>query len=75
LRPSSGGTTSKGNSWTRDRHRVVAVGRYLGLLAKSYAEDSPTIGIEPASKASADVERGCQMNARREAFSGGAVPI
>ena len=29
--------TTKGNSWTGDRRRVTAVGRYLGLQAKAHA--------------------------------------
>src|SRR5262245_15383569 len=60
--------TTKGNSWNGDRRRVTAVGRYLGLQAKAHADANPTIDISAAEKASADVERGCQMNARREAF-------
>ncbi len=61
--------TEKGNSWARDRHRVTAVGRYLGQRVTSHADGQATIGIEAARKASADVERGCQMNAQREAFA------
>ncbi|MEQ1731881.1 MAG: hypothetical protein ABL982_26200 [Vicinamibacterales bacterium] len=61
----------KGNSWTGDRRRVTAVGRYLGLQAKVHADGRATIDIEAATKASLDVERGCQMNAQREAFADG----
>lgn len=63
--------SAKGNSWTADRRRVTAVGRYLGLQAKAHAEGRATIDIEAARKASAEVEQGCQMNARREAFDDG----
>jgi|CXWL01.1.fsa_nt_gi imidazolonepropionase-like amidohydrolase len=63
--------TAKGNSWAADRRRVTAVGRYLGLQAKAHAEGRPTIDIESAKKASAEVEHGCQMNAEREAFADG----
>jgi hypothetical protein len=61
---------AKGNSWSTDRRRVTAVGRYLGLQAKAHAEGQ-VIDINAAAKASLDVERGCQMNARREAFADG----
>lgn len=57
---------SLGNSWTRDRRRVVAVGRYLGQCALRHAEDRSTIDIMCAASASADVESACQMNAERE---------
>lgn len=63
--------TAKGNSWAGNRRRVTAVGRYLGLQAKGHAHDRPTIDITAAEKASAEVERGCQMNAEREAFADG----
>ncbi|MEQ1757376.1 MAG: hypothetical protein ABL986_03590 [Vicinamibacterales bacterium] len=62
---------AKGNSWTGDRRRVTAVGRYLGLQAKAHAGEQPVIDIAAAEKASAEIERGCQMNARREAFDDG----
>jgi hypothetical protein len=58
-----------GNSWQTDRQRVTAVGRYLGQRALYHAGESPTIGVECAARASADVERGCQMNAAREGLS------
>lgn len=61
--------TAKGNSWTGDRRRVTAVGRYLGLQASSHAGERPTIDLDAAHRASAEVEQGCQMNARREAFA------
>ena len=67
--------TTKGNSWAADRNRVTAVGRYLGLQAKSHAEDRPTIDLEAAARASAEIEQGCQMNAKREAFPDGGVPM
>jgi hypothetical protein len=60
--------THLGNSWARDRRRVVAVGRYLGERAVHHAGDEPTIDIRCAALASADVESGCQMNAEREAM-------
>jgi hypothetical protein len=63
--------TANGNSWTGDRRRVTAVGRYLGLQAKAHAEGRSTIDLEAAAKASAEIEQGCQMNAQREAFADG----
>ena len=62
----------RGNSWESDRPRVMAVGRYLGARAMHYAGDRPVITLATAIRASEDVERGCQMNAQREA---GLVPV
>jgi len=53
-----------GNSWTEDRARVMAVGRYLGARALHHAGSRPSIDLESARKASAEIEAGCQM--RRE---------
>jgi hypothetical protein len=58
--------TRLGNSWTRDRERVTAVGRYLGLRALHYAGAGDAIDLACAMRASADVETGCRMNAERE---------
>jgi hypothetical protein len=58
--------TLKGNSWEKDRRRVTAVGRFLGERALFHARDRPSIDIESARQASADVESGCRMNAARE---------
>jgi hypothetical protein len=60
--------TGLGNSWARDRRRVVAVGRYLGECALHHAGDGRTIDARCAAKASAEVESACQMNAEREAL-------
>lgn len=60
---------ARGNSWAKDRRRVTAVGRYLGLQAKAYAGDAPSIDLAAAEQASLEVERGCQMSAEREAFA------
>ncbi len=56
----------KGNSWERDRARVTAVGRFLGERALFYAQGRPSIDLESAYLASADVDSGCRMNAIRE---------
>ena len=61
--------THLGNSWTRDRHRVTAVGRFLGERALHHAGESPAIDVRCAARASADVEAGCRMNAEREQAS------
>jgi hypothetical protein len=55
-----------GNSWTDDRHRVTAVGRYLGQRALHHAGSRDAIDLACAMRASADVESGCRMNAERE---------
>lgn len=55
-----------GNSWQKDRDRVTAVGRYLGERALFHAGESAVIDLGAAAQASADVERGCRMNAVRE---------
>ena len=59
-----------GNSWERDRHRVTAVGRFLGERALFHASGYPSIDIKSARRASADVESGCRMNAIREGVEG-----
>jgi hypothetical protein len=58
-----------GNSWAADRHRVTAVGRYLGQRALHHARASATIDIHAAALASHDVETGCTMSAAREGAS------
>lgn len=55
-----------GNSWSLDRDRVVAVGRYLGQRALHHSGEQPSIDIRCAALASNDVETGCRMNATRE---------
>lgn len=58
--------TVKGNDYAADRHRVTAVGRYLGQRALHHAVDSASVDLRAAELASIDVETGCQMNAARE---------
>ena len=62
--------TSLGNSWEKDRRRVIAVGRYLGQCALHYAGPNRSIDLESAAKASRDVEMGCRMNAERDGLVG-----
>lgn len=64
----------KGNSWAADRRRVTAVGRYLGIQAKAHAGESHTIDQHAAHAASVEIERGCQMNAQREAYNDDRCP-
>jgi len=59
-----------GNSWGRDRHRVTAVGRFLGERALFHADGRPSIDLESALKASTDVDGGCRMNAILEGVAG-----
>lgn len=67
--------TSGGASWAADRHRVTAVGRYLGQCVVAYAGSRATIDLATAARASAEVERGCQMNATRHAVCQPTVRI
>ena len=60
--------TSRGTSWAADRKRVTAVGRYLGQRVVEHAGRRANIDVAAAARASAEVERGCQMNATREAL-------
>ena len=60
--------TTTGTSWAADRGRVTAVGRYLGQRVVQHTRGRATIDRAAAAGASAEVERGCQMNAAREAF-------
>ena len=61
--------SANGNSWLRDRHRVTAVGRFLGQRALHHAADKASIDLRTAELASSDVETGCRMNADREGVS------
>lgn len=58
--------TATGTEWDRDRHRVTAVGRYLGQRALHHAGDRQSIDVSAIAQAAADVEQGCRMNAERE---------
>ena len=60
--------TTRGTSWAADRRRVTAVGRYLGQRVVEHAGHRATIDLAAAARASAEVERGCRMNATREAL-------
>ena len=57
-----------GNAWSRDRRRVLAVGRFLGQRALHHSGDGSVIDVTCARKASADVETGCRMGAEQDAL-------
>lgn len=56
----------EGASWSNDRRRVTAVGRYLGQRAVELCRPAAVIDLTAASRASVEVERGCQLRATRE---------
>ncbi len=66
--------TAHGNSWAADRHRVTAVGRYLGQRAVHHASASASVDMRAAELACHDVETGCQMNAVREGVAAAPTP-
>jgi hypothetical protein len=66
--------TANGNSWLRDRHRVTAVGRFLGQRALHHAGEDASIDVRSAALASADVETGCRMNAQIEGVAPQHLP-
>ncbi len=65
--------SAHGNSWAADRHRVTAVGRYLGQRALHHASSSPSVDLRAAELASRDVETGCQMSAARDGLGAAAL--
>ncbi len=54
-----------GNRWLDDRAVVTAVGWMLGERAVRYANGAPSIDLDAMRKASADVQRYCQLHAAR----------
>ncbi|MBI1873307.1 MAG: hypothetical protein HYS05_05365 [Acidobacteria bacterium] len=73
----------QGNRWIQDRQNVAAVGWMLAERAVRYAADAqaPSINIDAARKAAVDVERYCQLHAKRRVSalkngsSDGALPV
>jgi hypothetical protein len=63
-----------GNRWLQDRQNVTAVGWMLAERAVRYAEGKPSIDVNAARRASADVERYCQIHARRRALHAERAP-
>lgn len=56
----------QGNSWLQDRDRLNRVGQFLGERAAWHTGARTTVDLKAAMAASAEVEAGCRMNARRE---------
>lgn len=54
-----------GNRWLEDRQTVTAVAMMLGERAVRYADGAATISLDDIRRASADVERYCQLHAAR----------
>jgi len=63
--------TAFGNRWLRDRSNVTSVAIMLAERAVRYAEGKPAIDLDAARQAAADVERHCQLHARRAARARG----
>lgn len=57
---------TQGASWTADRGRVTAVGRYLGQRVVEHTGPALVINRSAAARASDEVEHGCRMTATRE---------
>ena len=56
-----------GNRWMEDRSNVTSVALMLAERAVRYSEGKPSIDAEAARRAAADVERHCELHARRAA--------
>jgi hypothetical protein len=54
-----------GNRWQEDRANVTSVAVMLAERAVRYAEGKPSIDVEAARQAAADVQRYCAIHARR----------
>jgi hypothetical protein len=60
-----------GDRWMQDRANVTGVAIMLAERAVRYAEGKPSIDAEAARKATADVERYCELHSRRAARTRG----
>lgn len=56
-----------GNRWMEDRANVTSVALMLAERAVRYSEGKSSIDVESARRAAADVERHCELHARRAA--------
>lgn len=56
-----------GNRWLEDRTNVTAVVGMLAERAVRYADGASTISLDDVRRASADVQRYCQLHAARRA--------
>jgi uncharacterized Ntn-hydrolase superfamily protein len=63
-----------GNRWQQDRSNVTSVAIMLAERAVRYSEGKASIDLESARKAAADVERHCELHARRAARRAGLDP-
>ena len=54
-----------GNRWLTDRDKVTGVAFMLAERAVRYAGDHPSITLDAAQRASADVQRYCEIHGRR----------
>ena len=63
-----------GDRWQRDRSNVTSVAMMLGERAVRYSEGKPSIDLDSVLKAAADVERHCELHARRTARKMGLNP-
>ena len=59
----------QGNRWLQDRENVTAVGWMLAERAVRHAGGGSSIDVDSARRAAADVERYCQLHAKRAARS------
>lgn len=66
--------TAFGNRWLQDRSNVTTVAIMLAERAVRYSEGKTSIDAEAARKAAADVERHCELHARRAARRHGLDP-
>lgn len=57
----------QGNRWLEDRDNVTAVGWMLAERAVRYAAGRDSINVGAARRAAADVERYCEIHAKRAA--------
>ena len=64
----------QGNRWLEDRENVTAVGWMLAERAVRYAGDRDSIDVGVARRASADVERYCEIRSKRAEQAGESVP-
>jgi tetrahydromethanopterin S-methyltransferase subunit G len=63
-----------GNRWRQDRANVTSVAIMLAERAVRYSEGKPSIDAGAARRAAADVERHCEIHARRAARRRGLDP-
>jgi hypothetical protein len=62
-----------GNRWLQDRDNVTGVAFMLAERAVRYADTSPSVDLNSAQRAAADVERYCELHSRRAARAHGKI--